>query len=797
MKKNEQEIAAVDLSLPPKLRMLVLRGKPIFPGILTPLIINTQWERKTIDEITESDGYIGLVLTKNNEKDRPSFEDLYAMGTAAKILKKINLPDGSINVVISTLKRFKIRKPIQEDPSLIAAVEYIDGNYKESIEIKAMARSILGAIKQISEGNPLFSEEMRINMVNLDHPGKITDFVTSILNIDSDKQQDVLETIDIQSRMKKVLVFLKNEQELLRIQKKIQAQINEKIEKSQREYFLREQLKVIKEELGITADGKSEEHQRIKTALDALDLPDDLNRQVEKELQKFSLMDPNTSDYHITRNYLDIVVSLPWKNPEPVELDIHRAEKILNADHYGLEDVKMRILEFLAVHKRKKNTQGSIILLVGPPGVGKTSIGRSIARALNKEFFRFTVGGMRDEAEIKGHRRTYVGAMPGKIIQGLKIVGSKDPVFMIDEIDKLGISYQGDPASALLEVLDTEQNNAFRDHYLDLPFDISRILFILTANSTDSIPRPLLDRMEIIRLSGYINQEKIAIAQKYIIPRSLERNGLKKAEVKFPRRSLVYIADGYAREAGMRSFEKAINKINRKVVTRLVMGGEAGGVVINPEELEGYLGKPDFRSAARRISKAGMVTGLAWTNFGGDTLIIEAVATPGREQIRLTGQMGDVMQESASLAYTWVKKKILQDEAFTDKDFFDKNTIHIHIPAGATPKDGPSAGITMASALFSLIQGKKVRKALAMTGELSLSGSVLPIGGLREKVIAAKRSKVGEIIYPAANERDLSEIPDYVKRGIRFYQVEQMDQVLLLLFSAKAPSGQAPSGQAE
>ena len=788
MENNGLEVAPLELSLPPKLRILTLRGKPIFPGIFTPIMLNSDKEKTTIDEVLASDGYIGFVLVRNDEHEPPSFDNVHSMGTAAKIMKRINLPDGGNNIFISTIRRFRIKKPIQEEPSLIAAVEYMDEDYEDSMEIKAMARSILGEIKQISEGNPLFSEEMRLNMVNIDHPGKIADFITSILNIEEDKQQDILETVDIQRRMEKVLVFLKNEKELLRIQKKIQKQINEKIEKSQREYFLREQLRVIKEELGITVDGKSEEFERIQEAIGGFDLADDVREQIEQELNKFGLMDPNTSDYHITRNYLDTIVSLPWNNPEMKELDIHRANKILNADHYGLEDVKKRILEFLAVHKRKKDTRGSIILLVGPPGVGKTSIGKSIARALDRKFFRFSVGGMRDEAEIKGHRRTYVGAMPGKIIQGLKIVKSKTPVFMIDEIDKLGMSYQGDPSSALLEVLDPEQNIAFRDHYLDLPFDISRVLFVVTANSTDSIPRPLLDRMEVINLSGYIAQEKIAIAQKYIIPRSLERNGLKKGEVKFSRRSLQMIAEGYAREAGMRNYEKAIDKINRKVVSTLVMKDEKAEIIIDPDNLQDYLGKPDFHSQERKILKPGMVTGLAWTNFGGDTLIIETVATTGGEQIKLTGQMGEVMQESANIAYTWVRKNITRGSIIAQSklpaDFFDNHTVHIHIPAGATPKDGPSAGITMASSLLSLLRGKKIRKSLAMTGELSLSGSVLPIGGLKEKTIAAKRSKVKEIIFPAANERDLAEIPGHVKQGIRFYPVEQMDEVCELLFSA-------------
>lgn len=777
------EIAPLELSLPQKLRIVPLNGKPIFPGIFTPLMISSDEDKAAVEEAVEGDGHVGLVLTRTADQEQPGFEELYGIGTAAKIVKRINLPDGGINVFISTIRRFKIKKPIQSAPSLIAAVEYIDDDYEDSNEIKAMARSLLTEIKQISEGNPLFSEEMRLNMVNIDHPGKIADFITSILNIDRDEQQGVLETLNIQDRMEKVLVFLKNEKELLRLQKKIQSQINEKIEKSQREYFLKEQLKTIKEELGIAVDGKSEELNRLEQAIEDLQLPDDVREQVEKELHKFSLMDPNTSDYHVTRNYLDTIVSLPWNDPEQKEIDMKKASKILNRDHYGLEDVKERILEFLAVHKKKKDFKGSIILLVGPPGVGKTSIGKSVARSLDKEFFRFSVGGMRDEAEIKGHRRTYVGAMPGKIIQGLKIVKSKNPVFMIDEIDKLGASFQGDPSSALLEVLDPEQNISFRDHYLDLPFDVSQVLFIVTANTLDSIPRPLLDRMEVIRLSGYIAQEKVAIAKKYIIPKSLEKNGLDKKEVSFKKNALQKIAEGYAREAGMRNYEKAVNKINRKIATKLVMEEVEPPVEVDESTLPDYLGQPYFREEDRKILKPGMVTGLAWTNFGGDTLIIETVATKGRESFKLTGQMGKVMQESANIAYTWVKKT-LEDQKDTE-GFFSDHTVHIHIPAGATPKDGPSAGITMASALLSLVKNQKIRKRLGMTGELSLSGSVLPIGGLKEKTIAAKRAKVKEIIIPKANERDLTEIPDHITRGITFYPVEHMEEVLEILFPKK------------
>jgi len=492
-------------------------------------------------------------------------------------------------------------------------------------------------------------------------------------------------------------------------------------------------------------------------------------------------MDPNSSEFVVTRNYLDTIISIPWLDPEPEKINMKKANEILDEDHYGLEDVKNRIMEYLAIRKLKNDTKGSIICLVGPPGVGKTSVGKSIARALDKKFFRFSVGGMRDEAEIKGHRRTYVGAMPGKIIQGLKIVKTKAPVFMIDEIDKMGASYQGDPSSALLEVLDPEQNIAFRDHYLDLPFDISHILFITTANTLETIPRPLLDRMEVIRLSGYIKQEKIAIARKYLIPKTLDRSGLKKSQVKYSASILAKISEGWAREAGMRNFEKALDKINRKIAKKIVLKEARPPFKLSMEDIEEYLGKPRFfEDEIKKITNPGMAIGLAWTNFGGDTLIIESVYNPGKEGFKITGQMGDVMQESASIAYTYVRH--IAGEFKIEKEFFENNQIHLHIPAGATPKDGPSAGITMASSLLSLARGKMLRKNLAMTGELSLVGKVMPIGGLKEKVIAARRNKIKIILFPEQNVKDLEEIPEHVKKGITFYPVKTMEEVIQKIF---------------
>jgi ATP-dependent Lon protease len=789
---SDQSVIPIDQILPNKLPLVALMGRPIFPGIFTPIMIGNPNDVKVIDDAVAGDSLIGLIMLKT-ETDDPAIDDLYRVGTAAKIVKKINLPDGGVNIFISTLKRFQIKKTLNPSNPIVAAVSYLEDEGADTNEVKALTRALISEMKQISENNPLFSEEMRLNMINIDQPGKIADFIASILNIDKTEQQKILEILNVRKRMEQVLVFIKKEQELLRIQKKIQREINEKIEKSQREYFLKEELKAIKTELGMTVDAKSSEYQRFKEKIDELKFDGEIKETVEQELEKFSLMDPNSSEFIVTRNYLDTIVSLPWINPPPENIDLKKAGEILEKDHYGLEDVKNRILEYLAVRKLRKDSKGSIVCLVGPPGVGKTSVGKSIARALGKEFFRFSVGGMRDEAEIKGHRRTYIGAMPGKIIQGLKIVKNKAPVFMIDEIDKMGSSYQGDPSSALLEVLDPEQNDTFRDHYLDLPFDVSHIFFIVTANTLDSIPLPLMDRMEIIQLPGYIDTEKLEIAKTYLIPKSLKKTGLKSSQVKYSKESLLYIANGYAREAGVRNFEKNLDKIHRKIAKQVIDDREKLDTNESAKEdikvekfsidrafVEKYLGKPIFPEEEVKLAdRPGMSVGLAWTSLGGDTLVIEAISLPGNEGLTMTGKMGDVMKESATIAMTYARK--LAVEKFgVDKEWFTKNHIHIHIPEGATPKDGPSAGITMATAFLSLFLNKTIINNLAMTGELSLTGQVLPIGGLKEKTIAARRNNCKQIIIPKQNVRDLDEIPEHIKKGIQFHPVSRYEEVFAI-----------------
>ena len=778
---SDHTIVPADQILPARLFVIPLRGKPIYPGIFTPIMLPSASDADTVEKAMAADSFIGFVLLKQDDIEVPTAEDLLGVGTVAKIVRRINLPDGGVNIFVSTIKRFQIKRVLQQNPPISVVVQYLEDENFDSPEVKALTRALIGEMKQVSENNPLFSEEMRLSMVNIDHPGKIADFISSILNLERMEQQKILEMTDVQARMEYVLIFIKKEQELLKIQKKIQEQLNDKISKSQREYFLKEELKAIKAELGMAVDAKTSEYQRFKDAVEKLAFTGEVKEQVELELEKLSLMDANSPEFTVTRNYLETIIALPWNDDSKETIDIDKSLAILDEDHYGLEDVKERIIEYLAVRKLKKDSKGSIICLVGPPGVGKTSVGKSIARALGRQFFRFSVGGMRDEAEIKGHRRTYIGAMPGKIIQGLKIVKARNPVFMIDEIDKLGVSYQGDPSSALLEVLDPEQNVSFRDNYLDLPFDISHILFVTTANTLDSIPAPLLDRMEIIRLSGYIDREKVAIARAYLIPRSLERAGLPKGSVKYDTPALLAIADGYAREAGLRNFEKALDRIHRKIARKSLAKELKLPQSLKKDSLVDYLGKPFFLpDELSAPTQAGMATGLAWTQLGGAVLEIEAVANPGKEGFKLTGKLGEVMQESANIAYSYVRH--CAGSQGVSPDFWEKNLIHLHVPAGATPKDGPSAGITLASALLSLATGRKLKKSLAMTGELSLVGRVLPIGGLKEKVIAARRNKIKHVIFPHGNARDLEEIPEHVKEGMTFHPVSTMDEVIALIF---------------
>lgn len=779
-KKDLKQLVVGDVNLPKNLFVLPLQGKPVFPGVFTPIFIVEGPDSQTVEQAMERDSYIAMVATKKTS-EAVNADDLYSYGTVAKIMKKNKLPDGGYSIFVSTIKRFKIKKFISKAQPISATVEYIEDKNTGSKKVKALMRILVNEMKEVADSNPFFTDDMRINMLHVDNPGKITDFVSSILNLKKDELEMILETQDVEVRLEKLLVHVRKELELIRLQKKVVTELNETISKNQREHFLRAEMKAIQDELGSDLDGNLTEYQKFKNKIDEFHFEGEIKETVEGELEKLKLMDPNSSEYMVTRNYLNTITLLPWNAKESESKSIKEASEILESDHFGLDDVKKRILEFLAVREYQKEKKGSIILLVGPPGVGKTSVGRSIASAMNKEFYRFSVGGMRDEAEIKGHRRTYVGALPGRIIQGLKLTHSIDPVFMIDEIDKMGESHQGDPASALLEVLDPEQNITFRDEYLDLPFDISKVVFILTANSTDTIPGPLLDRAEVIRLSGYVDQEKLEIAKKYLIPKNAKKNGVPKGKVSFTTKALSEIAKEYAREAGVRNFEKCIDKIHRKILKEILENPEElsnSKFKIDASDLEKYLGKPVFdESQQKKADVPGTTIGLAWTSMGGDTLLIESMFFPGKGSLILTGQMGDVMKESCQIALNWAKKYVLEKKIKNQK-WFEQNDIHLHIPEGAVPKDGPSAGITIATNFVSLLSNKKIRPHLAMTGELSLTGKVLPIGGLREKSVAAKRNGIKTILIPKANEKDLEEIPELVKKGLTFIPVSHISEVL-------------------
>ena len=793
-KNNDNTVSIVEDKLPSRLIIIPVMGKPLFPGLYAPFPIPPMHADAVNKAIAENDGFLGLNLyVSDNPPDRktPSVNDIYKVGVVVKVFKKLNLPDGGLNLLINSIRRYKVMRFTTTEPVIRAEPLYIPDidpfhNEKEAKEIKAYTRALLSEVKSLSENNPLFTEEMRLTMVNVDDPGKLADFVTSMINVERASQQEILETFDIQERLEKVLLLLQKEREITKLQQKIQGSINSKVQKQQREYFLKEQLKEIKKELGYDTDPKQRDIEKYKKALEELNVVEEVKERMENEIEKISTIDTHSPEYTVSKNYLDTLFALPWNKENKEREDISKSKKILDRDHYGLEDVKERIYEFLAVRKLNPDKKSSILCFVGPPGVGKTSIGKSIAEALDRPFFRFSLGGMRDEAEIKGHRRTYIGAMPGKIIEALKIVKVKNPVLMLDEIDKLGTSFQGDPSSALLEVLDPEQNSSFRDHYLDLPFDLSNVLFITTANTLDTIPRPLLDRMEVIRLSGYITEEKLKIAAKYIIPRQVKAHGLEIKNIKFTNKAITSIIDGYAREAGVRNFERRIERICRKIAADIVEHNKKTyNITVDDKDLEKYLKKPIFtEDFTERDLKVGNAIGLAWTSLGGATLTIESIRVQDKKDagtINMTGQLGDVMTESVEIAYSYVRS--VAKNYGVDDDYFNNAVIHLHVPEGATPKDGPSAGITMATALLSLSMNKVIRNDTAMTGELSLNGKVLPIGGLKEKTIAAKRlGFIKHIIIPYENIRDLDEIPDNVKKGLTFHPVKEVSEVFNFMF---------------
>ncbi len=775
------------INYPDQLFILPLNRRPFFPGMAAPIVIEPGAYYEVLKSVAKSEHKcLGLFLTRKEDVNiyKIGLEDLYQVGIVARILRIIPMEQGGAQVVLNMEKRVSIQRPARSK-YLAAKVQYQEDPVLGTLskELKAYSISIITTIKELLKLNPLFKEELQIFLGHSDftEPGRLADFAVALTTASREELQDVLETFELQDRISKALVLLKKELDISRLQSSINQRIEAAVSKTQREFFLREQLKAIKKELGIEKDDKTVEAEKFVERLKKRKVSEEVKKVIQEEQEKLAALEPQSAEYAVARNYLDWLTIVPWGIFSKETHDMKKAEKVLDEDHYGLKDIKERILEFIGVGKLTGGVKGSIVCLVGPPGVGKTSIGKSIARALNRKFYRFSVGGMRDEAEIKGHRRTYIGAMPGKMIQALKACQTMNPVIMIDEVDKMGQSFHGDPASALLEVLDPEQNKDFHDHYLDVPSDLSNVLFIITANVLDTIPEPLKDRMEVLRLSGYIQAEKLAIAKKYLVPKNRKAMGLKNGEATFTDASLNDIINGYAREAGVRTLENNIKKVLRKIALRFARGKRAK-VVITEKNLKDYLGKPIFTSDRYyEVNPVGVVTGLAWTSLGGATLYIECLRYPAdKTEMKLTGQAGDVMKESAQIAWSYVQASC--SRFCPDILFFDKSQVHIHIPEGATPKDGPSAGITMVTALYSLLMNRPAKNNLGMTGEITLTGRVLPIGGLREKLIAARRSKVSTLIFPKENQRDYDELPDYLKKGIQVHFVEYYDEVFNLAF---------------
>ena len=775
--------ALADDVLPDTLVLLPLPGRPFFPGQVQPIALDpVKWETTLEALDQQGSGVLGLAYVGDQNPPEASIGEFPEMGCAVRLHKPPAMSEEPGQFLAQGLRRFRVVRWLNREAPFIAQVEYPSAKGdKDSDEIKAYGMAVIAAIKELLPLNPLYSQELKqyLGNFNPNQPSMLADFSAAMTTANGDKLQDILSTLSLRSRMSKVLELLKREKEIAALQGQISSQVNDKVSNTQREFFLREQMKVIQQELGLSKDDRTTDAERFEARLEHLNPPEKVSTRIKDELNKLRVLESGSPEYAVTRNYLDWLTLVPWGVQSVDKLDLNHARSTLNAHHNGLDDVKARIVEFLAVGAFKQQINGSILLLVGPPGVGKTSIGRSIADALGRKFYRFSLGGMRDEAEIKGHRRTYIGAMPGKLVQALKEVEVDNPVIMLDEIDKIGASFQGDPASALLEALDPEQNAEFLDHYLDLRLDLSKVLFVCTANQLDTIPAPLLDRMEIIRLAGYIAEEKLAIARHHLWPKLLERHGANDDQIKINEAALKLVIDGYCREAGVRGLEKQLAQLIRKVIVKIV-DRESEKVRIGKKEVADLLGQPPFRND-RPLRGKGVVTGLAWTSAGGTTLAIESskVHTLNRG-FKLTGQLGDVMKESAEIAYSYVLAHLRSFGC--DTDFFDMSMVHLHVPEGATPKDGPSAGVTMATALVSLARGEKIKRPLAMTGELTLTGRVLAVGGIREKVIAARRSKINELLLPQANQGDYDELPEYLKAGITVHFVRTFREVFEVVF---------------
>ena len=772
--KGEIENQEAEVQIPQELAVLPSGETVIYPEMMIPLAAGEEKMIKLIDDVLSGDKILGL-FARRPGGEGSSADNIFNVGTATAVARMFKMPDGSIRAFLQGMKRIKIKKVIQTEPYIRAQIKVIEEKVDKTPEIEALTRNLTDLFQKIVSLSPNLPEEIGVAVINIAEPGRLADFVAAHINLSLEEKQGILEELNVRKRLKKVTSFINRELEILELGSKIQSEIKGEFDKAQRQYYLREQLKAIQKELG-EVDEQTMEIDELRKSIEQSQLPPEALKEAERELDRLSKMPPQAAEYSVAKTYLDWVTSLPWTKGTEESVDVKRAAEILDEDHYDLDKVKERILEYLAVRKLKQDMKGPILCLVGPPGTGKTSIGQSIARALGRKFVRMSLGGVRDEAEIRGHRRTYVGALPGRIIQGIRRAGSNDPVFMLDEIDKVGADFRGDPSAALLEVLDPEQNHAFFDHYLDVPFDLSKVMFITTANLEDPILPALRDRMEVLELPGYTEVEKLHIAKKFLINKQLRENGISKDRLKITDDAILAIVRKYTREAGLRNLEREIGTICRKVA-RQVIEGDIKRIKITPKKLKEFLGTGKFKyELAEGSDEVGVATGLAWTQAGGDVLFVEAALVPGKGNLTLTGRLGDVMQESARAALTYSRAHA--SSLGVKGNFYETKDIHIHVPAGAIPKDGPSAGVTMTVALASAISGRPVKKNVAMTGEITLRGKVLPVGGIKEKVLAAHRAGVTKVILPEDNEKDLDEIPQQIKDELQFVFVEQIDEVL-------------------
>jgi len=766
-----------EVEIPDSLPVLPVRDIVVFPYMILPLFVGREMSIKAIEHSLSTNRMVFLVTQKDLNVENPTPEDLFTIGTVALVMRMLKLPDGRVKILVQGISKARALRYEQTEPFFKAVIEKLSDQKTEplSIEDEALVRNVKSQLeKVVSLGKSILPDIMGV-VENIDEPGRLSDLVASNIGLKTEQSQEILEIIDPVQRLKRVSEILAREIELLTVQQKIQSEARGEIDKTQREYFLREQLKAIQKELG-DIDERAEEIKEFRKKIEDAKMPEKVMKEAEKQLKRLEKMHPDSAEAATVRTYLDWLVEIPWSKSTTDNLDIKAAEKVLNEDHYDLEKVKERILEYLSVRKLKEKMKGPILCFIGPPGVGKTSLGKSIARALGREFVRMSLGGVRDEAEIRGHRRTYVGALPGRIIQGIKTAGTNNPVFMLDEIDKIGTDFRGDPSSALLEVLDPEQNNSFADHYLAVPFDLSKVMFITTGNLVDTIPGPLRDRMEIIYLSGYTTEEKLGIAKNYLIPKQLDEHGISNKVLKITDSGLFNLISQYTREAGVRNLEREIANLCRKVAKKIAEGKEKV-FVINAKNLSRYLGVPKYLPEEEiEKDEVGVATGLAWTETGGDIIYVEATTMKGKGHLTLTGQLGDIMKESAQAALSYIRSRA--KKLGISEDIFSKTDLHIHVPAGAIPKDGPSAGITMATSIASALTGRPVSKNVAMTGEVTLRGRVLPIGGLKEKTLAAKRMGIKKVIIPQRNKKDLEDIPKYIKKDMEFIFAETMDDVL-------------------